>query len=65
MEEKLTVNQVLEMTAAMLEDIEVPMKYLQSIGMPLANSINNIRSCLKVMNNPPEKPEDADGEKDA
>lgn len=50
MEEKLTLTQVLEITVGMLEEIEVPMKYMDQIGIPVAKSINNIKICIDAMN---------------
>ena len=59
---KLTINEVLEMTAGILEGIEVPMKHMETIGVPIANAIHNIRACIQAKNmaaaKPNEKAED-------
>jgi hypothetical protein len=50
MEEKLTIKQVLEITAGILEGIEVPMKYMDSIGYPVSNAIRNLKICIDAQN---------------
>lgn len=64
MEEKLTITQVLEITVGMLEEIEVPMKCMDSIGVPVARAIMNLKACINSQK-PQESPEETDGEKDA
>ena len=48
MEQKLTVEQVLEMTVNMLGRITVPVAMIESIGTPVAQAINNINGCLEA-----------------
>ena len=45
----MTVQEMLEKTVAELNEIQVPMAQLESIGFPLARGIMNIRMCIDAM----------------
>ena len=45
----MTVQEVLEKTITDLNEIQVPMAQLESIGLPLARGIMNIRMCVEAM----------------
>ena len=47
-ENKMTIRQVLEITMGLLEGIEVPMKYMESIGGPIMNAIHNLGACIQA-----------------
>ena len=47
-ENKMTIRQVLELTMGLLEGIEVPMKYMESIGGPIMNAIHNLGACIQA-----------------
>ena len=57
----MTVQQMLEKTVAELNEINVPMAQLESIGIPLARGIMNIRMCINAIN----EAEQAKAEKEA
>ena len=48
MEDKMTIRQVMEITMGLLENIEVPMKYMESIGGPIMNAIHNLGACIQA-----------------
>lgn len=47
---ELTVNDVLTDVKKILEEICVPVKYNESIGMPIARAVSGIRMCIDAMN---------------
>jgi len=67
MENPITVEQAIEMTAELLEKISIPMKHINDIGMPVAEAINNLRQCLTAIENARQADENAaqDGGGDA
>jgi len=50
MGEKLTVQQVLEITIRNLKAIMVPVELSESIGQVLLGSIRNLEACVNAMN---------------
>ena len=44
-----TIAEVIVMTADMLSQIEVPVELIEKVGLPIARSINNLRSCAKAI----------------
>lgn len=54
----LTVKQVLDITARNLESISVPVGLIQTIGVPLMNSVENIRKCIIAISEPEETQEE-------
>ena len=49
MEERMTIDQVLEVTIGILEDIDVPMKKLNEIGVPIQRAIGNLQLCIQAV----------------
>lgn len=49
MEERMTIDQVLGVTIDILEGIDVPMKKLEAIGVPIQQAISNIRLCIQAV----------------
>lgn len=49
MAEQLTVKEVLEITIRNLEAIQIPVGLTDSVGIPIARNINNLRECIKAM----------------
>ena len=48
-EQKLTVEQVLGITANDLRRISVPVELSESIGVPVANAIRNLQACVNAL----------------
>jgi len=48
MEEKLTINQVLNITIDILEGIDVPVKKLETIGVPIKRAVGNLLLCIQA-----------------
>ena len=48
-EKKYTVVEVLEMTANILKGISIPVELSVTVGVPIAQSIGNIRKCAEVL----------------
>lgn len=49
MENRMTIEEVLKVTADMLEGIPVPVKYTRTIGEPVSAAVENLRECLKAI----------------
>lgn len=49
MEEKITVEQALEMTMKQLGAISIPVGLIEQIGIPINKAIHNIGACLEAM----------------
>ena len=49
MEQQVTVKEVLEQTAKMLGEISIPASLIESIGIPVARAINNLKLCTEAM----------------
>lgn len=48
-EQKLTVEQVLSITANDLRRISIPVELCESIGVPVANAIRNLQACVNAL----------------
>ena len=63
---EISMKELLEMTAAELEQIEVPVKYADSISRPIYMAVCNLHSCISAMaaqtDEPAEQEETTDGE---
>ena len=46
---RMTVLDVLEITAKDLGGISVPVNMMPQIGMPIANAIGNLNECIRAM----------------
>ena len=60
-EGRMTIKELLRMTAGDLEDIAVPIRYADQISRPIYQAVCNIRRCIDAMEEATEKQE---GEKD-
>ena len=49
MEEKMTVEKALEVTANLLREIKVPVGLMQDIGFPINAAIGNIEVCIDAI----------------
>lgn len=49
MEERMTIDQVLAVTIDILEGIDVPMKKLETIGIPIQRAVGNLRLCIQAV----------------
>ena len=49
MEEKLTVETVLDMTVRQMAEINVPAGLTEQIGVPLARAIGNLHAVLEAL----------------
>ena len=49
MEERMTIDQVLAVTIDILESIDVPMKKLDEIGVPIKKAVGNLRLCIQAV----------------
>ena len=49
MEEKITVKELLQRTADLINGIMVPMAYANEIARPLAQAVQQIESCIKAI----------------
>ena len=49
MQEKITVEQALEMTANLLMNIEVPISMLEKIAVPINTAVNNLKECIAAI----------------
>ena len=47
-EQRLTVEQVVELTIRDLESVRVPMGLMDDIGVPVGRAIRNLKECLRV-----------------
>lgn len=61
MEEKITVEQVLEITARQLGEITIPVSLVENIGVPINRAIVNINACLEAMKNHKKECEEGNG----
>lgn len=61
-QQTLTIKQVLEITTRNLEGINVPVSMIQQIGIPLMNSIGNLRQCINAIGEPIEPQEEVSEE---
>lgn len=48
-EQKMTVEQVLQITAANLQGIMIPVEMSETVGATISGSIRNLRLCLDAM----------------
>lgn len=65
MEQKLTIEQVLDITIRMLGDIRIPGSMIEEIGIPISRAIGNLNECVKALNDASEpEPEPEDPMKD-
>lgn len=46
---QMTVTEALRITAENLEAIQVPVGQMESIGIPIAKSVGNIRMCIDAL----------------
>lgn len=49
----MTVKDVLTEVHRQLNDLNIPVALVETIGIPIANAINGIKMCLDAMNRPP------------
>ena len=56
--ETMTVKEALEATVRILNGIEVPVGYMQKIGIPIANAAGNIIECIRAMDEADKKKEE-------
>lgn len=49
MEERMTVEQVIEVTVKLLEGIRLPISMIDEVGAPIRAAVNNLNACLKAM----------------
>lgn len=49
MEEKMTLQEVLELTVRELREISVPIDLIDTIGMKVKDAVHNISVCINVM----------------
>lgn len=57
-EGKMTIKDLLRMTAGDLEDIAVPIRYADLISRPIYQAVCNIRRCIDAMEEAAEKQEE-------
>ncbi len=62
MEEKMTIRQVLEITAEALGAIQVPVRLQEQIAEPIRRCIGNLQLCMEAMDR---QKEAAGGARDA
>ena len=60
MENKITIEQVLEMTVNVLSGISVPANMAKQIGVPIQNSIENLNACLEALDKAKEQEPEAE-----
>ena len=58
--ETMSIERVLEITVNSLSQIKVPISMLGEIGMPIAQSIHNLRMCIEAIQR--EQPEEKEGD---
>lgn len=61
MEQKITIDNALEMTANILKGISVPVSMTDQIAVPIMNAVRNLEQCVTAIRNanaPNEEPED-------
>lgn len=46
--QRMTIDQVLEMTVQMLEGVMIPVGLLEKVGQPMHTAIGNIRVCAEA-----------------
>lgn len=51
-----SVAEVLQITLNQLSGIQVPVGLIESIGVPILDSINNLRNCLQALSKNNSKP---------
>lgn len=61
---EISMKEMLEMTAAELEQIEVPVRYADSISRPIYIAVRNLHSCISAMEAQAEEPAEQEGEQD-
>lgn len=49
MDEKIPLRDVLNSTANILEQISVPMSYMQQIANPISIAIKNLKACVEAI----------------
>ena len=65
MENRMTIEDVLRVTAEMLEEIQVPVKWTRQIGEPISSAAENLRECLKAIAKDREEKALTEAEEDA
>lgn len=50
-----SIAEVITMTANLLEKIEVPVAFVETIGIPIKSCVNNLQKCVSAMNEAQEK----------
>ena len=63
-EKKISIMEMLEMTAKMIEEIQVPVAYADQISRPLCHALYNLKMCIEAAKNPEEPDEGQEVEKD-
>ena len=61
-QESMSVEKVLEATARILNDIQVPVSMVETIGIPLCAAAGNLKACLDAIRSAEEKPEGGAGD---
>ena len=59
---EMTVEQLLRLTIDQLCAIPISIKDIETIGVPIRQSISNIQACIQAMKNGPVKKEEIDKE---
>lgn len=49
MEERLSIEQVLEITVNLLSGISIPASLVESVGVPISRGIGNLKACLTAI----------------
>ena len=60
MEDKISAKEMLQMTASLIEDIVVPVKYADQIARPLCQAVANINAVVEAFDKQQEEGEKQD-----
>ena len=55
---KMTVKELLKVTAEEIGEIIVPVKYAEEISRPLCRALYNLETCIRAMEAAEQKPEE-------
>lgn len=58
MENKITIEKALEITADILRNISVPVGLTQQISVPVSNALRNLEECIAAIRADAEKPKE-------
>jgi len=58
----MNIYEVLKITIDLLESIQVPVKYRETIAQSIANAAGNLRVCVEAMEENMKKAEEAKGD---